>query len=290
MATWKSTPDERAQAAQLVLDRVDGGATLADSIRHFANALEVSEDTLRRWVRQHKTATATETESVATSVATAVLDRPEPVSRVVAPPASAMPAAPRRPYALRLVGVIAAVVVAAILVPVALITTLGTARTASRDKAAARVSDYIAGKGVHEFVASDSNFRASFPFGAPRRQADTQKVGSVAVDFINYGTESDRGAFMVGSFALPAGVPYDLNAGVNGAAVATKAHVETATPTTFQGFRAIEFVMTGTQSGNAFTDKGVFVDAGTRVYVLQTIWAGGVAPGYDAFKSSFRIG
>jgi transposase-like protein len=284
MATWKSTPDERAQAAQLVLTRVDGGATLAESIRHFAKALEVSEDTLRRWVRQQASAAAG---PVPTTAATEA----EPVATsVVAPSEPPRPAAPRRPYALRLVGVIAAVVVVAILVPVLLIATLGTARTASRHKAEARVSDYIAGKGVHEFVASDSNFRASFPFGAPRRQADTQHVGAVAVDFVNYGTEADRGAFMVGSFALPAGVSYDLNAGVNGAAVATKAHVETATPTTFQGFRAIEFVMTGTQSGNAFTDKGVFVDAGTRVYVLQTIWEGGVAPGYDAFKASFHIG
>ena len=276
---------------------MDNGETLADSVRHFAAILEVSEDLLRRWVRQEK-ASPSAVASAAPApapVATVVLDRPEPVSRTVeaveaffdAPKPIEPPASPpRRPDMWRRVVVIAVAVLAA----VAVSSVVGTRLGSPSDRAEKRVADYVAGKGTHEFVASDSNFRASFPFGAPHRESDSRTVGPLTVEFVTYSTDADEGAFLVSSFALPAGVPYDLNAGVNGAAVAIKAHIESATPTTFQGWRAIEFVMTGTQSGKPYVDKGMIVDAGSRVYLLQTLWENVAAPGYATFKASFHIG
>jgi transposase-like protein len=304
MATWKSTAEERAQAAQLVLRKVDDGVPLADSVRHFANVLEVSEDTLRRWVRQEKAnpsaaaaepepvaATAAAPEPVAVPTATAVLDRPEtvdPIDALFQRPQSVEASfpPPRRPNTLRRLAMVAVAIVAA-LVAAGLV---GSLQDSPREKAEARINDYVAGKGTHEFVATDSNFRASFPFGAPRRETQTRQIGGLTVEFITYGTESDSGAFSVGSLAVPSGVPYDLNAGVNGAAVAMDGHIDSATPITFQNFPAMEFVFSGSLSGHKYIDKGLIVNAGGRVYILQAIWEAGPAPGYDAFKASFHIG
>jgi hypothetical protein len=252
-------------------------------------------------VRQEK-ATATPVASAAPApdaapapVATAVLDRAEPISPTVAAveaffdaPKPIEPAtSPARPSGTwRRVAVIAVAVIAA----VAATSVVGSRLGSPSDRAEKRVADYVAGKGTHEFIASDSNFRASFPFGQPKRDTQSRSVGPLTVEFVNYSTETDAGAFAVGSFVLPAGVAYDLNGGVNGAAVATAAHIESATPTTFQGFRAIEFVLTGTDSGKDYVDKGLIVDSGARVYFLQTLWQDGPAPGYDTFKASFHIG
>jgi transposase-like protein len=295
MAAWKSTPDERAQAAQLVLDRVEAGETLADSVRHFARALEVSEDTLRRWVRQEKAgAAASAQEPASAPVATAVLERPTEdtfdafmgaVGTQGLPAPSPAPAW-RRSRMLRVVAAVAAAFVG-----LAVMGGIGDAlRGSARDKAEDRIADYVAGKGTHEFVAADSNFRATFPFGMPQRSVESQKAGPVEVEFVTYGTEAESGAFLVSVFNLPSGAPFDLTAGVNGAAVAIDGRVESATPTTFQGFPAMDFVITGTESGTKFVDTGIVVHSGSRIYMLQTLWENGPAPGYEAFKASFHIG
>ena len=299
MATWKSTPEERAQAADLVLKRVDTGYTLGDSVRHFAHALEVSEDSLRRWVRQEK-ATREGAAAAPAAVATAVLDVPvatvpvaagapavDPIAAMLSRPRDAEPepATPNAWHKYRRVISIAAAIVAA---------TAGSALVghfgdSSSKNASKRVADYIAGKGTHEFVAADSGFRATFPFGAPHRDTKTQQVGPASVNLVTYATESDSGAFSVSSLVLPTGVPYDLNGGVNGAAVAIGGHIDSANATTFEGHQAIEFIISGTLSGHSYVDKGLIVTAGDHAYLLQAIWENSAAPGYDAFKASFHI-
>lgn len=162
---------------------------------------------------------------------------------------------------------------------------VGAVLAGQRVDATTRIRDYVEGAGEKEFFASDLQFRATFPT-IPSRTTETVDITGVPQPFVLYTSELGSAAFSAGAIDLPAGSEFDLNLAVNGAAVGTGGHIETATLTTFEGFPAAEFVLS---LDDGFYVGGLVVQTPARIYQLQTIGTTNPPKGYDHFKASFHI-
>jgi hypothetical protein len=156
-----------------------------------------------------------------------------------------------------------------------------------RREAEERVNDYLDGEsaGEKEFLAADSQFRATFPV-VPQRRVSQTDVAGVDLEFTMYWSELGQDAFSVGTYEVPSETPFDLNLGVNSSAAAVSGRVEMATPTTWQDFEAMEAVIS--TPGGAVVQMLV-VRAPQRLYILQVVNFSGPSDGYEAFKASFEI-
>src|SRR5688572_30577090 len=130
-----------------------------------------------------------------------------------------------------------------------------------------RVDDYVNGIGEKEFFAADSQFRATFPT-VPQRSIEPTEVNGVSLDITFYISDLGAKAFSVSTFDVPPDWSYDLNLGTNGVAAGVDGRVESATPTTWQGFEAVESVLSA--PGGA-TIKMLMIRTPQRVYALQVV-------------------
>lgn len=280
MAATKYSPELREQAVRLVRDEIANGApSMAAAVRQVGQYLKVSPDTLRRWVRDADgpILKAAPAESVA-----------PPIEKAPAPAEGAAPVyAPQTSKAVQRVVIAVSVIAALVLGTFAFRSTIDDVNTAV-DKAdpSGQVDDYVAGKGTHDFYASDSRFRATFPFGMPKRTSTKKDVGGTPLEFVSYATENADQAFLVSTFELAAGAPFDLNASVNGSAVGVGGTVTSSTITKFQGFDAAQFAIA---KGTELSIDGLVVRTPTRVYILQVIGAEDPSKSFEAFKRSFQI-
>jgi hypothetical protein len=147
------------------------------------------------------------------------------------------------------------------------------------------VDDYANGIGEKEFFAADSQFRATFPI-VPQRSTEATEVNGVSSDVTYYTSDLGPKAFSVSTFDLPPDWSFDLNLAVNGAAAAVDGRVASATPTTWQGFDAVEAVVS--EPGGAII-KMLIIRTPQRVYMLQAISLDAPADEYEKFKASFDI-
>ena len=136
-----------------------------------------------------------------------------------------------------------------------------------------------------QFVAADSQFRATFP-GRPRRSIKPVEALGTTVDTVVYRSDLGTTTFFVQTFDLTAGVTYDLNGGMNGIAAALDGDVQSAAATTWQGFEAVDALLTTPR------DQAVKLRAiGTpkHVYLLVVISMNDPVPEFDKFAASFEI-
>jgi hypothetical protein len=159
--------------------------------------------------------------------------------------------------------------------------------SAERREAEQRIDEYLdnEAEGEKEFFAADSQFRAAFPT-IPQRQVTQTEVAGIALEFTMYSSPLGRGGLAVGTFGLPPEAPFDLNLAVNGSAAAVEGRVESAAPTTWQGFDAVEAVIAAPDGAVA---QMLVVRTPQRVYTLEVVSFDGPSDAYEAFKSSFEI-
>jgi hypothetical protein len=200
------------------------------------------------------------------------------------PPAPAHPQARRTSPGKRMLGIAAGVIGA--LIGTALVGGMLGTKTDNGQK---RIDAYLSGEGAKEFFASDAQFRATFP-SIPERTVKSVNAGGAQINVVFYMSGvGDDGGFAVSEFDVPAGVPFDLNMGVNGAAAAVGGHIESAVPASFGGYPAMEFLVSGAEGHNLYV-RGLAIKAPSRVYILQVVDSVNPPPGYEKFKASFRIG
>jgi hypothetical protein len=157
--------------------------------------------------------------------------------------------------------------------------------TGDEQTAQKRVDSYLDGEGQKEFFAADLQFRATFP-SVPERSEQAIDADGANLLATTYMSGSGDHAFGVSGFGLGVDRPFDLTYGVNGAAAAINGTVVSSALTTFQGFKAAEFLLDGPQG---MFVKGLIVRAPTRVYQVQVISKSNPPTGYDQFLQSFNI-
>lgn len=149
-----------------------------------------------------------------------------------------------------------------------------------------RVDEYVNGIGEKEFFAADSQFRATYPV-LPQRSTKVAEVNGIPIEFTLYTSDLGTKAFSVSTYEPPPDTPFDLTLGVNGAAAAVDGRVESATFTTWQGFEAVEAVISEPSHG-AFI-KALVIVTPQRVYHLQVVSLNDPTDEYEKFKASFYI-
>jgi hypothetical protein len=155
----------------------------------------------------------------------------------------------------------------------------------NHDNAEARVRQYVLGAGDKEFFASDVGFRATFPT-VPDRSTETIRPDGRDHQVVIYSSGLGDASFMVMAMDL-FHTHADLNLAVNGAAAATKGHVESSQLTTFAGVPAAEFLIS--VPGGAYA-KGLVLEANGRLFTLVAVGRTNPPSGYDHFKQSFHLG
>lgn len=205
-----------------------------------------------------------------------------------APPPPPVPAPTRKQgaatTALLVVGCIA---IAVVLLGAAVVGIAVYQNATERREAEERVDDYVDGEGEveTEFFAADSQFRATFP-AVPERSTDVTDVDGLALEFTFYTADLRWEAFSVATINLPPGSSFDLNMAANSAAASVNGQVEYASPTTWQGFDAIEASLS---EPGGLTIKMLVVLTPRRVYMLQVAGLDDPSAEYETFKASFQI-
>lgn len=184
--------------------------------------------------------------------------------------------------ALLVVGCIA---IAVLVLGMAILGIAAVQYATDRREAEQRVDDYVNGEVEAEFFAADSQFRATFP-ALPERSAQQTDVSGIALIITSYMTDFRRQAFGVSTFDVPPDSLFDLNLAVNGAATGMDGRIESAVPTTWQAFDAIEAVVSASDGA---TIQMLVVRTPLRVYMLQVVSYDGPSDGYESFKASFEI-
>lgn len=148
-----------------------------------------------------------------------------------------------------------------------------------------RALEYVAGDGDREFVASDSEFRATFPH-VPGRFQEPLDPAFPAETITIYTAETLNQGFSVSTFDIAPDAPFDLDLAANGAAAGLEGRLETADRTSIQGFDAVEYVVA--VRGGLYV-KALVTRTPTRVYQLQVGGLTNPPAGYDQFLQSFEI-
>ena len=148
-----------------------------------------------------------------------------------------------------------------------------------------RVQAFVKGTKGAEFVASDLQFRATFP-NAPKRETGSSDMNGFHVPYTAYTAAIGSDAiFGIARYDIPANARVDLIGAVNGSATGLKGRIESTTPTRFLGVDAIEAFI---HSSEGYFKEVLFAKGGYGWHIL----VGGKAdppPGYDAFVSSFSL-
>jgi hypothetical protein len=135
-----------------------------------------------------------------------------------------------------------------------------------------------------KFFAADSNVRVTFP-SEPKRSTQEISKPPVSLELIIYSVDRDDDAYLVSTFPLAAGIPFDLEAAAKGSAAQTGGRIDSKLNTSFQGFPAMEIIM----SVDGAVMQQLIVRAPDRVVQLGFVSGAKDARAYDAFRDSLEI-
>jgi hypothetical protein len=137
---------------------------------------------------------------------------------------------------------------------------------------------------VPKFYADDARLRASFPT-APERLSQDLNVAGVVLKQTMYYVDQPDVAYFAGSVLLPADVPVDLIATVDASTAAVGGRTVSTRTTTFQGFPAVERVMTVTDG----TMREMAIRGPHRVYFIIVGGTIDDVARYERFRDAVEI-